>query len=602
MGAVAFRGEQTCGRSFGGRCCWSWRSVSWAAQASRRSRARRTDTAVDRFVAYSRPTDGGVVADPALYPRIERLPGLEYSQVATRFGMVRIDAENRLLRDNVLGAVAVAQYAPGRPIVVAGHIPRADRLDEVAVNASAATNEHLRVGDEIRFRGFGPGQGDALLRGTNAAPTGPIIKVRVAAVIRYPSDLSTAQATPDVTYTGSDTAILTPAFLRAYSHRIAELGGLILSVRFTDPAAVAPFEAKVARLSKGQAQVFTGSDDLDAAAQAKQATKVEAIALLLFGVLAAMLTLLLIAQAFARQVYLDRDEYSTLSAMGMTRPQLVGALTLARRPDQHGRRGRGGRRRDPGVATNADRAGSAGRSEPRLLRGRLRARGGCRCHRGRPHRVDGVRRVAGHTQPGRRREPWLGATTARVARRGAPQSKRFAAERHHRGNDGIRIGIRYELRSRAHRHGQRGDRSCGGRGRATFGANLARLGAEPRLQGWNWDVAVGNPHSDDVSKTAIPLLSHNPDVAAFSSIATPEANAIHVNGVTGGLFGIDAVKGPDLIPYTSGRAPRAPDEIAFGPKTLSELHVKIGDRVRVNAVDRPARCSSRGEPCSHRWS
>ena len=32
-------------------------------------------------------------------------------------------------------------------------------------------------------------------------------------------------------------------------------------------------------------------------------------------------------------------------------------------------------------------------------------------------------------------------------------------------------------------------------GALTFGANLTRLAEHPELQGWNWDVAVGNPHA-----------------------------------------------------------------------------------------------------------
>ena len=80
--------------------------------------------------------------------------------------------------------------------------------------------------------------------------------------------------------------------------------------------------------SRGKAAVLPGSDDLDAAAQARHATSVEALALLLFGLLAGVVTLTLIAQAFARQVYLDADEYATVRAMGMTRKQLVATATI----------------------------------------------------------------------------------------------------------------------------------------------------------------------------------------------------------------------------------------------------------------------------------
>src|SRR5207253_5265936 len=32
-------------------------------------------------------------------------------------------------------------------------------------------------------------------------------------------------------------------------------------------------------------------------------------------------------------------------------------------------------------------------------------------------------------------------------------------------------------------------------GALTFGAGLTHLANTPKLQGWNWDVSVGNPHS-----------------------------------------------------------------------------------------------------------
>ena len=291
--------------------------------------ARRAHSAVDRFVAYYHPTQGGLFGDPALYARIARLPEVTQSARSARFGMVRLDAAGRPVVDDTLGTVAFDDLGLSRPIIVSGRLPRSDRLDEVAVNASAPRNAHVKVGTELRFRAYAPKQAQMVLRGSDVAPSGPLIAVHVVGVARFPSDLSTGQASPDVIYASSDTAIFTPAFLREYRDRIAIAGGLILFFRLRDdPAALTRFRASVARLSDGQAEVFTGSDDVVAAVEARHATSVEALALLLFGVLAGIVTLMLIAQAFVRQVYLDTNEYSTLNAMGMTRKQLVAAVAL----------------------------------------------------------------------------------------------------------------------------------------------------------------------------------------------------------------------------------------------------------------------------------
>jgi hypothetical protein len=116
-------------------------------------------------------------------------------------------------------------------------------------------------------------------------------------------------------------------------------------------------------------------------------------------------------------------------------------------------------------------------------------------------------------------------------------------------------------------------------GALTFGANLTRLAEHPRLQGWNWDVAVGNPHSDDVSKTAIPLLKRNPAVAAVSTIGGIEAEPGIVNGRDAALYSIDAVKGPGLVPYTAGRAPQGAS-VVNGQEAFGHAVVVTGAAIR----------------------
>src|SRR6516164_9043866 len=93
--------------------------------------ARRTDTAVDRFIAYEKPEQGGVFADSALYPQIERLPEVEASTQLARFGFVPVDAAGRPRLETNLGAIGVSNFDLGRPIIVSGRLPQVDRVDEV---------------------------------------------------------------------------------------------------------------------------------------------------------------------------------------------------------------------------------------------------------------------------------------------------------------------------------------------------------------------------------------------------------------------------------------------------------------------------------------
>jgi len=124
-----------------------------------------------------------------------------------------------------------------------------------------------------------------------------------------------------------------------------------------------------------------------------------------------------------------------------------------------------------------------------------------------------------------------------------------------------------------------------------FGTSLKNLADTPRLQGWTWDLAVGNPHSNDVSARAIPLLRQNPDVAGFS--AEMYGPVIFDGSHEVNALGLDRVVGDVSPPILEGREPRAPDEVALGTKALGALHKSVGDSVRVVGQDRMAPRSMR---------
>jgi hypothetical protein len=544
--------------------------------------ARRTNSAVDRFVAYTQPEQGIVAADPGLYSQIARLPQVAASARVARFGMARIDSANRLVRHDSLGELATDDLSFSRPIVVSGRLPRSDRIDEVAVNVSAAQNTHLKVGNELRFRAYAPTQVDALFAGGSVEPTGPVVVARVVGIIRTPTDLSTAQASPGVTYTGQDTATFTPAFLRAYVDKVAVAGGVFLAFRLhADPTALRSFEADVARLGAGKASVFLGSDEFAAAAQARHATNIEALALLLFGILAGVVTLTLIAQAFARRVYLDAGEYSTLRAMGMTRKQLVAGAAI--------------RAALISILGGLLALGVSILASPRMPIGLARQ---AEIHRG--YSIDGPVLSAGICVIAAILTGWTALVTWRATRHAGATASRYlvgggssriaraliqgwsppsvtvgAGMAFDSGRGSSAVPVRTALTSAV-------TALAVVAGTLTFGANLSRLAGRPELQGWNWDVAVGNPHSDDVAKTAIPVLAQNPTVAAFSAIAGASAVPARIDGHDAAIFGIEVVKGPDLVPYTAGRAPQTADEIAFGAKTMRDWHLAIGQRVQVS--------------------
>src|SRR5205807_5122265 len=141
-------------------------------------------------------------------------------------------------------------------------------------------------------------------------------------------ELSTAPPS-SVIYNGTDFEFMTPAFFAAYGDKVGLAGGVGMGVRLKRGNADFPaFKAAVTRISP-DAQMEQGSDDFTAASKARRATSLEALALLLFGALAFLVALALVSQALGRQAVLDATEYPALSAMGMTRAQLM-ALSVLR--------------------------------------------------------------------------------------------------------------------------------------------------------------------------------------------------------------------------------------------------------------------------------
>lgn len=129
----------------------------------------------------------------------------------------------------------------------------------------------------------------------------------------------------------------------------------------------------------------------------------------------------------------------------------------------------------------------------------------------------------------------------------------------------------------------------------TFADSLTTLVATPRLYGWNWSYAI-DP-SLDVPPAALPLLSHDRDVAAFTGI---EYYVVNLDGQqvpviitlpnvlsprAGG--GVDPAVAPPIL---SGTGVEASHDVVMGAATLAGLHKRVGDWVTLtvgNASDGP---------------
>src|SRR5205807_10539276 len=102
--------------------------------------------------------------------------------------MAPIDAAGRPVRAGNLGTQAVVRGSfnkTGRPLLLAGRLPRADRADEALINASGAAATGLHVGSRLHLRGWIPSQAEEPLQGSEIPPTGPEVDVHLVGVARF---------------------------------------------------------------------------------------------------------------------------------------------------------------------------------------------------------------------------------------------------------------------------------------------------------------------------------------------------------------------------------------------------------------------------------
>lgn len=589
--------------------------------------ARRTDTAIGQFVSYSRPDDGaflfgnptappavsGPSADSLTLPPVEKRV-VDLPQVAQYFRApyLYVTSSRTGYTGGSLNAIGAADTAlfrsVDRPLVVAGRLPDPKRPDDVAINELAADERHLHVGSQFLLYAASAAQfrNGALTNSASYRPTalqGPTFRVVVTAIVRFPQDIDAVlplAAKQNVSYEGQQNVYLTPAFLSQLAARLGipvqQIPSLnFVGVRLRHGAADWSAFAAGAR-AVGGTQVFTSPGNVynirTSAASTQRGIHLEVVALLLFGGIAALVTLLLVSQAIARMVMLEDNDYRILRAFGSSRTQLM-AVVLAR-VFLIGTAGSAIAVLVASVGSSIMPIGPARQAEihpgisldPQVLLlgfvGLVASVAVCALipawRVSRPLTALSGPRLEGVRSPNAGANASY-AWTPLVAR----------------------IGIQFGLGS------GRGTRRVPVVGAVftaavavaavvaalTFGASLGHLVETPRQQGWNWNVLVGNPNSTtDLEGQTEALLAHNHFVSGYSAIAIlagASQGTIVIDGKTvDSLLAFDPLKGSVYPPLLEGHAPRAADQVVFASKTLKELHRRVGQTVQVqNPAGKP---------------
>ncbi len=114
----------------------------------------------------------------------------------------------------------------------------------------------------------------------------------------------------------------------------------------------------------------------------------------------------------------------------------------------------------------------------------------------------------------------------------------------------------------------------------TFGSGLQSLVSHPALYGWNFSYMLNA--SNTTPPQALALLNRDPDVVAWDGYDYNDAE-VDGQGVPFLFeYGHSATKAPVSPPILTGHAIDGGDQIVLGAATLAQLHKHIGDVVTVS--------------------
>jgi ABC-type lipoprotein release transport system permease subunit len=549
--------------------------------------ARRTDSAFSRLYANTKMWDilvnPDMGTDSVLRPSaVERLPMVASAAKANGIGLFPSNARTVSDLDRfgtVIASDGRSYYRLGRPKVEQGRLPDPRRSDEVLINPVLAAREHLGVGDRIHAvaltrAGFERLSSGAVsieegLAAPRRAEIGPFVTLRVAGIGVNPEEIVVDEGFAD------PAIALSPAFLARHREVGVPFWGEVVRLR-RGAADIPAFRKAVEALAPDEAIAFQTLPVT--AVKADRAVRPSVGALTIFAIVVVLTGLLVVGQAFTRQIFLESVDAPSLRALGVTRAQLfatamvrvacvacIGALLavflaiafspltpigVARTAEPN-----------PGVrvdgvllalgALTVIVAVLALAALPAWHYARTRA---------------GLERDTLTTRPSRISRGLLGAGASVSLGAGI----RMALEP---GRGRTAVPVRTTIISALLA-------IATVTGALVFAASLDHLVSTPRLYGWNWGVRMsidssthgGNTAKQDVAR----LLNSSRSVQAWSTVTLSD---VVLGGRSIPALGIDPSRGRVAPSLVSGRVPKRANEIALGARTLRALGVNVGDTV-----------------------
>jgi len=551
--------------------------------------ARRTESSFPTFLASTNPSNlslGTAIWNPALgfttgydgalVAKIARLPGVRHAESYADVDSTplapngRPTAAAQAANLDVEGSVHGIFFDQDRVTVVQGRMADPHRADEIMMTAGAAQQLGLRLGETLPWGTYTYSQFSSA--GASQPPKPALHQTLTVVGIVV---LNNEVVQDDIDANGPVTVILTPALTRQLVDCCSNFAFTYLQLAHgsRDVPAV---EAEIERVMPSVLPYDFYDASIDVT-KAQNAIKPEAIALGVFGLIAALAALLIAGQVISRQLGFWAGEERTLRALGadpaMTASDglagLIGAIVLGAllagvvavalsplsplgpvRPYDP----------DPGVAFDWTVLGLGMLALVVILgavavilavqRAPHRAASGWRARLRSPSRVAGAAASAGM--------PASAVTGIRFALEPGTESDAVPVRSAILGATLTVVVVVATV---------------------VFGASLNSLVSHPRLYGWNWNYALiaGGGAGDIPAAQSATLLDHDPSVAAWSPyyFGNLEIEGRTVPVIAGSPGA--AVAPPILTGHGFDRA----GQIVLGPGTLAQLHKAVGDTVTV---------------------
>ena len=293
--------------------------------------ARRTVTAFDRLTVATQPADAQVFVNASPSgPPAQALAALDgvTSSWTVDVGVAALGDEKVYL--GMIGSTESPPEGLVRPLVVAGRAPDPTAPDELMVSQELAgelRSAGIEVGDRLplrfltadEYRSFDTGFG---------IPGGPQVEARLVGAYQMAGGSD-----------GAPPVITSPAFVAEHPDALAST--TVVFLRLDEGADGVPELRRQVDALSDEFSVREGAEEFDAfqvelpqegRAEVRTTARVLGAGLAAFAGVAALVTLILLAQGFNRYHNAANEAQTTEVALGVTSGQLLGARLLAAAP------------------------------------------------------------------------------------------------------------------------------------------------------------------------------------------------------------------------------------------------------------------------------